>query len=152
MINIIAVGGKHASWAAPGINQFEKRLRPPYNVVWHTLPHSSGDKTTIRDKESAVIIQRLAKYQDSHIILLDERGRHFDSPSFSSFLHDVFNSQPIVIIIGGAYGVSDAVRQAANTTMSLSQLVFPHQLVRLLLIEQLYRAQQIQLGSQYHHQ
>jgi 23S rRNA (pseudouridine1915-N3)-methyltransferase len=61
-------------------------------------------------------------------------------------------SQPVVVIIGGAYGVDDSIHARADLVWSLSELVFPHQLVRLILTEQLYRAQEIAVGNPYHHE
>ena len=76
-----------------------------------------------------------------------------DSPTLSRSLHQpMAQGKPLVLIIGGAYGVTEAVMEHANLVWSLSRLVFPHQLVRLILAEQLYRAQQIAAGHPYHHQ
>ena len=76
-----------------------------------------------------------------------------DSPALSRSLHQpMAQGKPLVLIIGGAYGVTEAVMERANLVWSLSRLVFPHQLVRLILAEQLYRAQQIAAGHPYHHQ
>jgi len=83
--------------------------------------------------------------------LLDERGRNLSSPELSAVIVE-HTSQSIVFIIGGAYGVTDDVRRRANLVWSLSKLVFPHQLVRLILTEQLYRAQEIARGGKYHHE
>ena len=85
-------------------------------------------------------------------MLLDERGQNVDSPALASRLQGAFDSsKQVAVIIGGAYGVDDRVRQRADFVWSLSKLVFPHQLVRLILAEQLYRAQEIAGGRPYHH-
>ena len=84
-----------------------------------------------------------------YVILLDERGRQLTSPEFSDALVDRGN---VVIVIGGAYGVNEALRSRANLMVSLSKMVFPHQLVRLILIEQVYRAQAIHEHHPYHHE
>jgi len=77
----------------------------------------------------------------------------FDSPTLSCQLNELFaQGKNITIVIGGAFGVSTALIQRANLVWSLSPLVFPHQLVRLILTEQLYRAQEIARGGKYHHQ
>ena len=86
------------------------------------------------------------------MILLDERGRNLSSPELSEILSQQFvNSREVVIIIGGAFGVSEEIRQKTNLVWSLSRLVFPHQLVRAILTEQIYRAQEIYNGGKYHH-
>jgi 23S rRNA (pseudouridine1915-N3)-methyltransferase len=85
-------------------------------------------------------------------VLLDERGHNVDSPALASALRGAFDSgRTVTVVIGGAYGVSDRVRERADFVWSLSKLVFPHQLVRLILAEQLYRAQEISAGRSYHH-
>ncbi len=87
------------------------------------------------------------------MIILDERGKLLDSPGLARLLQGPLNrSQPVMIIIGGAYGVNTALLSRADIIWSLSPLVFPHQLVRLLLAEQLYRAQEITAGHPYHHE
>ena len=87
------------------------------------------------------------------VILLDERGKNISSPELAKMLLNGFvNSQNFVIIIGGAFGVSEELRKRANFVWSLSKLVFPHQIVRLILVEQIYRAQEISSGGKYHHE
>ena len=87
-----------------------------------------------------------------HLLLLDVRGRAFDSPAVARRLQDRFDAgRQVTLVIGGAYGVDASVHERADTVWSLSKLVFPHQLVRLILAEQLYRAQEIAGGRPYHH-
>lgn len=150
-LTILSIGKKHESWVVEGIERYQKRLRAPFNVEWVLLPHSSLEGDSARQEESERILSRLKA--DEHVVLLDERGKLFDSPTFAKHLTTQFNqSKQVTIIIGGAYGVTADVQQRAHMVWSLSPLVFPHQLVRLLLIEQIYRSQQITLGSAYHHE
>ena len=89
---------------------------------------------------------------DDHVVLLDERGKNLSSPEVANHLQTQFSGgRSVVLIIGGAYGVNQALTSRANLTWSLSRLVFPHQLVRLILAEQIYRAQEISGGRPYHH-
>ena len=149
-LHIIAIGKKHENWIAEGIERYQKRLKAPFSVEWILLPHSSLEGQSARQEESQRILSRLGVY--TYIILLDERGTLIDSPAFAKLLEQPINtSQKIVFIIGGAYGVTEEVRQKASYSLSLSPLVFPHQLVRLLLVEQIYRAQEIAHGGAYHH-
>lgn len=151
MITIIAIGKKHESWIREGVERYEKRLTSAYRVKWILLPHSPHGGLTARQDESQSILTRLSR-QD-FVILLDETGKTLDSPSLASLLEDTFSSaKPVVIIIGGAYGVDGTIKDRADAILSLSPLVFPHQLVRLIIAEQLYRAQQISLAHPYHHQ
>jgi len=150
-IKILAVGKKHESWIADGIERYQKRLKRPFNIEWVLLPHSSFEAIRARQEESERILSRL-NTQD-HVILLDERGKAVDSPALSKLLlGPLEESKEVVIIIGGAYGVDDSVHSRANFVWSLSPLVFPHQLVRLILTEQIYRAQEIASGNPYHHE
>ena len=150
-IHIIAIGKKHEDWVQPGIQRYQKRLKAPFLVEWVLLPHSSLEGVAARQEESERILSRLNAYDV--VILLDERGYLFDSPSLSTKLTEHLNhSRKIAFVIGGAYGVTDALRTQVSMVWSLSPLVLPHQLVRLVVTEQLYRAQQISLGGSYHHQ
>ena len=149
-IKVLAVGKKHESWVDEGISRYEKRLKKPFNLTWQLLNHSSRENDAARTEESARI---LAKIDDrDFVVLLDERGKNIDSPALANKLRSpIDSSRNVVIIIGGAYGVEPTVHARADFTWSLSKLVFPHQLVRLILTEQLYRAQDILGGGKYHH-
>ena len=149
MITVIAIGKKHESWLSEGIERYEKRLTTPFNLTWTLLPNSSQkDNVAIKD-ESEQILPKLKP--DDVVVLLDERGKLFDSPTLSKTLvNPLEQSKKVVIIIGGAYGVSQRVSDRADIVWSLSPLVFPHQLVRLILVEQVYRAQSIHRGLPYH--
>jgi 23S rRNA (pseudouridine1915-N3)-methyltransferase len=97
----------------------------------------------------------LKKLQAQHyLILLDERGKMLDSTQWASQFQSFMNQgvRTLVILIGGAFGVTDAVRDRANQVWSLSKLVFPHQLVRLMIAEQVYRAFSILKNTPYHHE
>lgn len=149
-ITVIAIGKKHESWVEEGVARYQKRLRPPFNVEWVLLPHSSLEGVRARQEESERILSRTKP--DDVVVLLDERGDAMDSPALSGYLDEQFSRRAsIVVVIGGAYGVDETVQARANRVVSLSKMVFPHQLVRLILVEQVYRAQQIALGGNYHH-
>lgn len=151
MIQVIAVGKKHEPWVALGIERYEKRLRKPFDIQWVLLPHSLHGGARARQEESERILTRVKP--DDVVVLLDERGTNLDSPALAQFLEGELNdSRQVVVVIGGAYGVDERVQQRASLVWSLSKLVFPHQLVRLILVEQLYRAQEITRGGSYHHE
>lgn len=115
------------------------------------MPHSSLDGSRARQDESERILSRLDAYD--FVVLLDERGKTLSSPTLAETLEAKLDqSQKVLLIIGGAFGVTDELRTKAQLVWSLSPLVFPHQLVRLILTEQLYRAQQITHGGSYHHE
>lgn len=151
MIRVLAVGKKHEGWVIDGIERYQKRLQKPWNTEWVLLPHSSVEGMRAREDESGRILSRLV--DDEFVVLLDERGELLDSPTLSArVLAKLESSRIVTCIIGGAYGVDERIMQRADLVWSLSPLVFPHQLVRLVLIEQLYRAQEIAAGRPYHHE
>ncbi|WP_237203677.1 23S rRNA (pseudouridine(1915)-N(3))-methyltransferase RlmH [Rothia endophytica] len=148
-IKIIAVGKKHEKWVTQGIDRYESRLRKPWDVSWVYLPHSSLAEEQARAEESKRILDKVSS--DDYLILLDERGKNLTSPELSALLNSNLGFKQVVLVIGGAYGVDESVRSRANTVWSLSKLVFPHQLVRLILTEQIYRAGEIANNRPYHH-
>lgn len=151
MITIIAIGKRHEPWLANGIARYEQRMTRAWQLQWKLLPASQHSNDAARREESQQILRALSP--QAYVVLLDERGTMLDSPTLSRSLHQpMAQGKPLVLIIGGAYGVTEAVMERANLVWSLSRLVFPHQLVRLILAEQLYRAQQIAAGHPYHHQ
>ncbi|WP_053353786.1 23S rRNA (pseudouridine(1915)-N(3))-methyltransferase RlmH [Leucobacter musarum] len=149
-VRVLAVGKRHESWVSDGIDRYEKRLRKPFDTAWQLLPHSSREGDAARTEESDRLLVKLDR--DAFVVLLDERGKNIDSPKLATTLRRAFDGgRAVTVIIGGAYGVDDRVRARADFVWSLSQLVFPHQLVRLMLVEQLYRSQEISAGRSYHH-
>ena len=106
----------------------------------------------LKQKEGEIILGLLKK--DDYLILLDERGKQLSSEGLAEFIQQRANESQknIIFLIGGAFGVSKEVMNRANYKWSLSQLVFPHQIVRMLLAEQVYRACSINRNEKYHHQ
>ena len=149
-IRIISVGKAHDANVRAAIEEYEKRLLP-LKIEWEILPPkteaTSGETIA---SESKTILKNLK--QAEYVFVLDERGTQQTSEVFSAQLTQVLaTNKNVTIVIGGAYGVTSEVRERAQTVLSLSKMVLPHQLVRLLLIEQLYRAISISAGSKYHH-
>jgi 23S rRNA (pseudouridine1915-N3)-methyltransferase len=105
-----------------------------------------------KQKEGKKIIQSLST--DDYVILLDENGKELRTTAFSSLMEKIFMfpKKRIVFVIGGPWGFSDEVYNRADLMMSLSKMTFPHQLVRLLFLEQLYRVFTIIKGEPYHHE
>ena len=154
-IQLWSVGKQHESYVEEGIALFTKRIAHYYPVQWNLLPvpkHTGMmSEMDIRKKEGLMILDLLKK--DDYLVLLDERGKDMSSEGLAAFLEQRANEgqKNLVFLVGGAFGVSEEVRTRAQYTWSLSKLVFPHQLVRLILTEQLYRACSIIRNEKYHH-
>ncbi len=149
-ITVLGIGKKHEKWAVDGIERYTQRLRKPYDLGWKLLPHSSREGDAARDEESGRILAAIKSGE--HVVLLDERGKNISSPALAKHLQGQFDTgRSVTVVIGGAYGVNAEMHSRADFTWSLSQLVFPHQLVRMILAEQIYRAQEISAGRPYHH-
>lgn len=151
-ITIISVGKKPNEPINVLIESYQKRLESKFKIDWVYINFLSGkmSKAEQIQKESELIKARINKQTT---ILLDERGQQVDNEQLSQQLSKLhYSSDHLVFIIGGAYGVSEELRSICSFVWSLSRLVFPHQLVRLLLIEQIYRSQTIVDGQPYHHQ
>ncbi len=149
------VGKAHENYLKEGVELFTKRIANYYPVEWNiiAMPKNAAtlSENDLKKKEGEIILNALQK--EDYLILLDERGKQLHSEGVAAFIQSRANesTKNIVFLIGGAYGVSDAIAQRANYKWSLSQLVFPHQLVRLILAEQIYRACSINRNEKYHH-
>ena len=143
MIKIIAGGKKSAGWVAEACAEYEKRLKKPFDIKWE-----------IYDEDKLLKKLDAWDFKPSEVVILaDERGKNISSPELSDKLTKIFNSSSeAVIIIGGAFGVSEEVRNKADFVWSFSRLVFPHMLMRIMMTEQIYRAQEIANGGKYHHE
>ena len=141
----LSVGKKHDKVLADAIEQYQTRLSGFVNFSFEYIP------TCDVKSESAAILKFLK--DEDEVILLDETGRTVTNAELASDLESAMNksTKRTVFIIGGAYGVNQQVKDRSNKIYSLSKLVFPHQIVRLLLVEQLYRSFSILSGGKYHH-
>ncbi len=150
-----SIGKTHESYVNEGIDIFTKRLGNYYPVSWQIIPsvRNAGklSETELKNKESELILSQLKK--EDYLVLLDERGKQITSVQLADFLQKRANESEknIIFLIGGAFGVAETITKRANFIWSLSPLVFPHQIVRLLLAEQIYRACSINRNEKYHH-
>ena len=151
MMRVISVGKPISGDYKDLIGDFEKRLDKSRGVEWLFLAPSGHDEVTARRVESDAVRSKLA--DGDFVVLCDERGQELSSEALADKLDGwLVSGRRITFIIGGAFGVDEALRTRADFVWSFSPLVFPHQIVRLLLTEQLYRAQCISAGHPYHHQ
>jgi 23S rRNA (pseudouridine1915-N3)-methyltransferase len=146
-IKIITVGNKSSRPHQTIIDDYLKRFPRTTSIKWVYIKHSNGNQVASIAQESENILNAID--QKSKVLLLDETGTQLTSPKLSDKLFAA--SQDVTFIIGGAYGVSDEVKNRADIVLSLSKFVFPHQLVRVILSEQLYRAYTISINHPYHH-
>lgn len=147
-IKIVTVGNKLTDAMTSLIAEYEKRLPSSVRIEWHFLKHGvSADAQTSKLQESENILKAI--YPHSFVILLDETGKQLANNELSHLLFKT--GKDITIIIGGAYGVNENVKRKADLVLSLSKLVLPHQIVRLILIEQIYRSFAIHTNHPYHH-
>ncbi len=154
-IQLWSVGKAHEPYVKEGVDDFTKRISKYYPVRWHLIPAPKNaamlSEMDLKKKEGETIIDFLTK--DDYLVLLDERGKQLSSEALASFIEkrSLESTKNLIFLIGGAFGVSEAVSKRADMTWSLSPLVFPHQLVRLILAEQVYRACTINRNEKYHH-
>lgn len=153
-IQLWSVGKADEAIFSSGIQEFTQRISRYYGVQWRYFPPfkvPTGTPDQYREGEAEGVLQALDK--DDYLVLLDERGKMIDSPGLAELIEKraLAGCKKIIFLIGGAYGVSDAVRSRAQFVWSFSALVFPHQLMRLMLVEQIYRACSINRNEKYHH-
>ncbi len=153
---ILLLTGKTADTRlATLIDDYQQRLRHyvPFELV--VLPDIKNAKSLSQEQlktaEGEQILRALTPAMD--VVLLDEHGKEMRSLEFADYLQKKMGSgRDLTLVIGGAYGFSDAVYARANGKLSLSQMTFSHQMIRLMAIEQIYRAMTILRGEPYHHE
>lgn len=150
-----SIGKAHDSYVKEGVAEFTKRISKYFPVEWTIIPvpKNAGmlSEMDLKKREGETILQWLK--QDDYLIALDEHGKQLSSEGLSEFLQEraSASTKTLVFLIGGAFGLDAAVLKRAQLKWSLSQLTFPHQLVRLILAEQVYRACTIIKNEKYHH-
>lgn len=150
-----SIGKGNESYVNEGVITFTNRINNYFTADWLVIPPlknaATFDENKLKQKEGEIILNLLKK--EDYLVLLDERGKQLTSEALASFIQTRANEseKKIIFLIGGAYGVSKEVFNRANFTWSLSPLVFPHQLIRLILSEQIYRACTIIKNEKYHH-
>ncbi len=154
-IKLVAIGKTDHKQLQDLIAEYIKRLGFYTKFTFEIIPDIKNSKNLSevqqKDKEGALI---LSKTRPSDIlILLDEKGKQYDSVDFSVFLQKYMNSgiKQLIFVIGGPYGFSPEIYDRANAKLSLSKMTFSHQMIRLFFIEQLYRGFTILRNEPYHH-
>ena len=153
-IKLWSVGKAHDSFIETGVHDFTKRISNYFPVSWKIIPPPKNSVALPEEqkrREAEIILKMLTAHD--HLVLLDERGKMLNSHEVAQLLQRRANesAKNLVFLIGGAFGVDSSVLKRADFTWSLSALTFPHQLVRLILAEQVYRACTILKNEKYHH-
>ncbi|MDR2928836.1 MAG: 23S rRNA (pseudouridine(1915)-N(3))-methyltransferase RlmH [Cytophagaceae bacterium] len=153
--NLVIVNRTDDGWLSAGVNEYLARIGRyiPFSttLIDDIKKAKSFSESQIKEKEGDAILKKIAV--SDAVVLMDERGTRFSSRGFAQFMEKQMGSgiKNLFFVIGGAYGFSDEMYRRANYKISLSDMTFPHQMVRLIFAEQLYRALTIINNEPYHH-
>ncbi|MEO0528125.1 MAG: 23S rRNA (pseudouridine(1915)-N(3))-methyltransferase RlmH [Bacteroidota bacterium] len=154
-IKLLVIGKTDSKSLLALITEYETRLKHYVKFKLEVIPDIKNAKNLSeaqqKEKEGEAILKRLNTSDE--LLLLDERGEQYTSILFSKYLQKKMNSgiKQLVLVVGGPYGFSDSIHRKAQGKISLSQMTFSHQMVRLFLVEQMYRAFTILKNEPYHH-
>lgn len=154
-IQFWSIGKPNDIYVKAGIEEFTKRINKYFTAEWLILPPPKNaatlSVTELKKAEAFTVTNQLQK--DDYLLLLDETGIENSSIELATLLQQKANEsrKRLIFLIGGAFGVEDTIKKRADYIWSLSKLVFPHMLVRLILSEQIYRACTILRNEKYHH-
>ena len=155
-IVLLVIGKTTQSYVQEGFNDFSNRLKHYIPFEFEVIPDIKNTKSLSfeqqKEKEGELILRFIQP--GDYVVLLDEHGKEFSSLKFAEYLERKTHvvSKRLVFVIGGPYGFSDKVYDTANEKIALSKMTFSHQLIRLVFIEQLYRAMTILNNEPYHHE
>ena len=154
-IKLLAVGKTDSTLLQELIAEYENRLKHYIKFEIEIIPDIKNAKnlseTQQKEKEGELILKKIQP--TSILVLLDENGKQFSSVDFATYLQKKMNSgiKQLVFVIGGPYGFSEALYKKAQAKISLSKMTFSHQMVRLFIVEQIYRGFTILKNEPYHH-
>jgi len=154
-IELWAIGKTSEPYLETGLDIFEKRLKNYLPFSWTVLQDvkvKTTDAAILKKEEGKIILAKLKP--EDHLVLLDENGRQYTSVELSNWMERRLSDsrKRLVFLIGGAFGFAPEVYARANEQLSLSKMTFSHQMVRLFLMEQLYRSMTILRNEPYHNQ
>ncbi len=152
-LRIVAVGAlKTAHWKQAAAHYMQRIQH--WRTVQESLVKDGDSALPVADRNAVEGQRLLASFQPQDIIIcLDEKGKNYTSQEFAKFLQHISENatRTPCFVIGGAFGLDERVRQAAHHKLALGPMTFPHELARVLLLEQIYRAEAIVRGVPYHH-
>jgi len=154
-ITLIAIGKTEDKYLIEGIDKYINRLKHYINFSFLAIPDVKNVKNLSEAQQKAKEAELLHKQINNGdmVILLDEKGKKYSSVEFSNYLNKqmIGSVQHLIFIIGGPYGFDESIYKRANGSISLSDMTFSHQMIRLFFVEQLYRGFSILKGEPYHH-
>ena len=151
-ITLLTIGKLKESWAREAAEQYIQRLRPQVSFTVLELSPSRGKEGPAQQAEESDRLLKMLESMQGELWVLDETGKGMTSLEFAESLGKAKDmGTHIIFLLGGAYGFTDAVRKKAQRVVKLSDMTLPHELCRVLFLEQLYRACEINKGSGYHH-
>jgi 23S rRNA (pseudouridine1915-N3)-methyltransferase len=151
-IRILAVGSRPPAWIAAGVEEFRRRLPATFRLTLEELAPGRRSGAAVRaavEDEGRRLLEALAPRE--YAVALEERGREYTTLAFAEWLRErMREGRDLAFLIGGPDGLSDAVLARCELRFALSRLTFPHALVRVILLEQIYRAHSVLGGHPYH--
>jgi len=149
---ILAVGKIKKDYFHEAIREYLKRLGPYAKIDIEEIEAEPFKRESDKEKAKKIEGERILKFlekNEGNIILLDEKGKNFSSHEFAEFLED--KNERIIFVIGGALGFNKNILENSYQKLSLSKMTFPHEIARMILLEQIYRATTITSGKEYHY-
>ncbi len=155
-ILLLQIDKTQDSYLAEGIEIYAKRLKnyASFEIITINVPKAIRQRSHNEQKQEEAKLIQAAILPEDQLILLDEKGKEYTSVNFANFISQKQNAsvKRLIFLIGGPFGFSETIYKRANLKISLSQMTFSHQMVRLFFVEQLYRAYTILKGEKYHHE
>lgn len=153
-INIVVVGDLKEKYLVEACKEYLKRISRFHNIEVITVAEEKLPKTLNEADVSRALVKegaKIEKYLKGTIVVLDVQGEQIDSVKFSKVIEQsAINSDTMTFVIGGSYGLCETIKAKANIRLSFSKMTFPHQLFRVMLLEQIYRASTITYNILYH--
>ena len=155
-IKLLVVGKTVKGFVSEAIEEYNKRLKHYINfsieIIQDVKNASSLSPSQLKEKESELILKHIS--EEDFVILLDEKGKEYSSKEFATFIQQKMNqsTKSLVFIVGGAFGFDEKIKQKYTNKISISRMTFSHQMIRILFVEQLYRAFTILKNEPYHNE
>ncbi len=150
MIKIVCVGKIKEKYIKETINDYYNRIKKYTNIEIVEVPDDKiDDELVVKRKEAERILSQIKEKE--YVVLLDVKGIEYNSEEYAKFINDTFiHASNITFVIGGSLGFDETIYKRANKRISFSKMTFPHQLFRVILLEQIYRAYKINNNESYH--